>query len=600
MKKNYYQIFNSSIKDDFYKSIIRKVLPILIVLIAFSNFTFANGGIGYKGIYINNKGTKTWYKAHDVTWSYNGCGNYQFYSAANFDSQNFGSFTSTETLQIAGFAVIGWTDSSNDWVAGKLLYKVWKQGDSEPGSWSEIYVGNYGNGNGATQVVCTPGTDRVVGYDNGITNINPGAPGTYNFKIQALGRMQWSGGFFNVNDGSEVTATFTITSSVTDQFRSRATGNWNTVESWESSSNGTNWSTSTLVPGAEASSITIITGHTITLDSNPTIKSLTINSGGNFTASDETLRTLTIAKSVAGSSTTLSNSGTWSNGTGGSTVVFTGAPSGGDAVHAISGTIGFQNITINKTGGSSNVGASFGASSSLAETLEIGSGGYISSEPPASYYGPTAILKFNQGSGATYDVNATDNSWSTTEVPNYITVSSGTVNLNAARVATGNLIIDGGVLSLKSDASLTIGGNLTNTVGASGLVLNSDQTNSSSLIINGTVSGNATIERYIAAWGSGTQGWHFLSAPVAGQDFQPEFVPNPPTTSEDFYLWDEPNSQWVNSKLGSGPYAFNEASFGTEFVTGKGYLVSYASNVKKNFTCFPNNTDVSYFALSYT
>ncbi len=599
MKKNYNQIFNTSIKDDFYKSIIRKVLPILIILITFSNFTFANGGIGYKGIYINNKGTKTWYKAHDVTWSYNGCGNYQFYSAANFDSQNFGSFTSTETLQIAGFAVVGWTDGS-DWVAGKLLYKVWNQDNPEPETWSEIYIGNYGNGNGASQVVCSSSNDRVVGYDNGITNINPGAPGTYNFKIQALGRMQWSGGFFNVNDGSEVTATFTITSSVTDQFRSRATGNWNTVESWESSSNGTNWSTSTLVPGAEASSITIITGHTITLDSNPTIKSLTINSGGNFTASDETLRTLTIAKSVAGSSTTLSNSGTWSNGTGGSTVVFTGAPSGGDAVHAISGTIGFQNITINKTGGSSNVGASFGASSSLAETLEIGSGGYISSEPPASYYGPTAILKFNQGSGATYDVNATDNSWSTTEVPNYITVSSGTVNLNAARIATGNLIIDGGVLSLKSDASLTIGGNLTNAVGASGLVINSDQTNTGSLIINGTVSGNATIERYIGAWGTAAQGWHFLSSPVAGQSFQPEFVPNPPTVNEDFYLWDEPGSQWVNSKSGSGPFTFNEGAFGTTFVTGKGYLVSYASNFTKNFVGVPNTSSVSDIALTYT
>lgn len=440
----------------------RKNYFLMIVFVIFSNSLFANGAVGYKGVYINSKGTKTWYKAHNVSWSYNGCGNYQFNSASDFSGQNFGTFTSTEELKIAGFAVVGWTDGS-DWVAGKLLYKVWEQGDSEPGSWSEIYIGNYGNGNGATQVVCQNSNDRVVGYDNGTTNINPGAPGTYNFKIQALGRMQWSGGFFNVNDGPEVTATFTITSSTTDQFRSKATGNWNTSGSWESSSNGTNWATSTLVPGADASAITIQSGHTITLDANVSVKLLTVNSGATFTASDASPRTLTIAKSASGSSTTLANNGTWANGTGGSTVVFSGAPSSGDAIHAITGTIAFQNITINKTGGSSNVGASFGANSSVSGTLEIGAGGFVSTAPPTGFYGSNAILKFNQGTGANYNVGASDYTWSTTVIPNYITISSGTVNLNSPRTASGNLLIDGGALVL--NAGLTIQGNWTRSSG---------------------------------------------------------------------------------------------------------------------------------------
>ena len=177
-------------------------------------------------------------------------------------------------------------------------------------------------------------------------------------------------------------------------------------------------------------------------------------------------------------------------------------------------------------------------------------------------------------------------------------VNGATLRVNGTDVTVKSLTVNaGGNVEIEPGKSLTVTGTFVN---SGTLTIKSDATATGSLIVNGTVSGNVTIERYIAAWGSGTQGWHFLSAPVAGQDFQPEFVPNPPTTSEDFYLWDEPNSQWVNSKLGSGPFTFNEASFGTEFVTGKGYLVSYASNVTKNFTGVPNNSDVSNIALTYT
>ncbi len=223
------------------------------------------------------------------------------------------------------------------------------------------------------------------------------------------------------------------------------------------------------------------------MDANVSIPRLTINSGGTFTASDASPRTLTITKSTAGSSTTLSNSGTWSNGTGGATVVFSGAPSAGDAVHAISGNIGFQNITINKSGGSSNVGASFGTNSSLTGTLQIGTGGYVSTAPPTNFYNSSAILKFNQGSGAIYDVNASDNSWSTTQVPQNITISSGTVNLNATRTASGNLLIDGGALVLNNNTpNLTIQGNWTVSSG-------SFTANTGTVTLSGTTDGTINV-----------------------------------------------------------------------------------------------------------
>lgn len=566
MKKTLHQFLDFLSIKCFFESNFNKILIVLIAMFIVSQAINADGGIGYKGIYVNTNGTKTWYKAHHIDgWAYNGCVDFQFNSASVFNSTNLGSFTSSQVFQIAGFAVVGWTNSS-DWVAGKLLYKVWKQGDSEPGSWSEISVGNYGNGNGATQVVCSSGNDRVVGYNNGTTNINPGAPGTYNFKIQALGRMQWSGGSFNVNDGPEMTATFTITSSDTDNFRSKNTGNWNTSSTWESSSNGTNWATSTVVPGSTSASVTILNSHNVTLDQNVTVPSLTINSGATFTASDATPRTLTITKSSSGSSTTLSNSGTWANGEGGSTVVFSGAPSSGDAIHAITGTIAFQKVIINKSGGSSNVGAGFAANSSVSVSLEIGAGGYVSTNPPTSFYGESAVLKFNQGASANYDINPGDKSWSSTVIPNSITINSGTVTINEDRSATGTVIIDtGATLALSASKKLTVG-TLTN--------------NGTFTVKNGatvkttTVTGSGTNNVEIQLAGSAditARQWWYVSSPVSA------------AKSSVFDAAGTNNLGWFNEE-GTPPAYVQILNNTTDLAVGKGYLFQNKATATYTFT----------------
>ena len=242
---------------------------------------------------------------------------------------------------------------------------------------------------------------------------------------------------------------------------------------------------------------------------------------------------------------------------------------------------------------------SYTISTSITDGLEANSTSSVSVNALTKSGTGTIILEANSPySGATTISAGTLELQANLANSDVTVVNGATLRVNGTDVTVKSLTVNaGGNVEIEPGKSLTVTGTFVN---SGTLTIKSDATATGSLIVNGTVSGNVTIERYIAAWGSGTQGWHFLSAPVAGQDFQPEFVPNPPTTSEDFYLWDEPNSQWVNSKLGSGPFTFNEASFGTEFVTGKGYLVSYASNVTKNFTGVPNNSDVSNIALTYT
>lgn len=567
------------------------------------------GNEGIKSTTVNVNTVGTWYYSLWLGWGGSVGDNGRWYAGSaawNEGSSSFISSTFT-VLEIGNPTVqsaatqssssinLSWDrwNSKNVMVVRKLTSASW----TEPTQGTPYSVGS------------TIGSGTVIYNGSGVSltdmNLLPGTGYDYKF---------YSENYSYYSAGATATAT-TATTSANDYFRSRVSGIWNDASTWESSPNTTNWVTAALVPGSSATAITILNGHNVTLDGNLTISSLTINSGGTFTASDATPRTLTIAKSASGSSTTLANSGTWANGTGGSTVVFSGAPSSGDAIHVITGTIAFQNITINKTGGSSNVGASFGANSSVSGTLEIGAGGFVSTVPPTGFYGSNAILKFNQGTGANYNVEASDYTWSTTVIPNYITISSGKVNLNSARTASGNLLIDGGELDL--NAGLTIQGNWTRTGGTftpneqtvtlsgannsiistsgaailynlmvsktngatvtaeNGLTINNNLTINSgaSLTVNGTLTNNAgntgiVIKSDATGTGSLKHSTEDVAATVEryipGESNDWHLISSPVVAQPisggnfadaggyDFYMWQESGSLWVNYKNQSG------------------------------------------------
>lgn len=86
----------------------------------------------------------------------------------------------------------------------------------------------------------------------------------------------------------------TTPSAATHHFRSFQTGDWNNTSSWESSSDSLTWIPATLVPNANASSVSINNGHTITITSNNNAKNmrvlstaiLSVNPGVSFTISN--------------------------------------------------------------------------------------------------------------------------------------------------------------------------------------------------------------------------------------------------------------------------------------------------------------------------
>ena len=69
-------------------------------------------------------------------------------------------------------------------------------------------------------------------------------------------------------------------SNPTDYFRSRATGNWNAIATWESSPDNNNWINATLTPNSAANTISIRNGHTVTLTTSVTVDQVIIETGG--------------------------------------------------------------------------------------------------------------------------------------------------------------------------------------------------------------------------------------------------------------------------------------------------------------------------------
>lgn len=99
------------------------------------------------------------------------------------------------------------------------------------------------------------------------------------------------------------------------------------------------------------------------------------------------------------------------------------------------------------------------------------------------------------------------------------------------------------------------------------------------LTVNGTITTNKSFLGYSAV--DAVDGWYAISSPVssmtiAGSDFEPG-------ANDDLYEYDENGNMWLN---------YTGGTFGdTDFLAGKGYLVSYETTATKSFEGTAFNAD---------
>jgi hypothetical protein len=203
-----------------------------------------------------------------------------------------------------------------------------------------------------------------------------------------------------------------------------------------------------------------------------------------------------------------------------------------------------------------------------------------------------STINFN-GSNQAIDGSALTQSFYKISLDNSTTLYSncGFTSINGTTTINTNckLIIPAG-------NQVTATGNITNSAGVNGLIIESDAGGSGSLI-HPNANVPATIQRYIDAanWATWDDGWHFLSSPVSAQPISGSWTPSP-LTSYDFYLWDEPSNLWLNFK--TTPFA--TVNPGTNFVVGRGYEVAYQVADTKEFTGNMNVANVTKSGLTVT
>lgn len=168
-------------------------------------------------------------------------------------------------------SVLTWTNPASCSDEIMIIAKAGSAVTASPSGDGTAYTANLAFGSG------TPYDGGFVVYKGStssqtITGLTNGT--TYYFTFFTRKGTSWS-------SGTTTTSTPALSSSTTDHFRTRATGNWNSTSTWESSADGTtNWINATLTPTSAANTITILNGHTVTVTASVTVDQVVIASGG--------------------------------------------------------------------------------------------------------------------------------------------------------------------------------------------------------------------------------------------------------------------------------------------------------------------------------
>jgi len=212
-------------------------------------------------------------------------------------------------------------------------------------------------------------------------------------------------------------------------------------------------------------------------------------------------------------------------------------------------------------------------------------------------------------------LNTTSTAWSTASNWSRGTIPVSTDNVGIYDWGSSDPVIPTG----QTVQNLQIGSSVTTQIGAGdnlsvngnlfafgNFSIESTASGTGSLIVNGTSTGNITMQRYMnnADFDNWQDGWHFLSSPVAAQAISPNFVTDP-ITNYDFYCWHETTNEWVNFKNTSVAPTWETANTisnglsnnAANFLVGKGYMVAYNEEGTKSFTGELNVAAVSVSGL---
>ena len=245
-------------------------------------------------------------------------------------------------------------------------------------------------------------------------------------------------------------------------YRSYTSGNYSSPSTWEVSSNGSTW-TGTLACNAPtnlAAGVTILSGHTVTVDANSTAPGITINNGGTLQANSSSFVSLTISGNLVNNGTLqMYNSAVSAvnvifNKNGSQTITGSGSTTNFYSIGLNMGTSPSNILTISSTNFSSSssylLTNNLSASTLLNGTIKF-SGSYTFSNSlfsAAPTIPSTAEIWLNNANVTIAGQNYTYNNSGTIRVTagtyNFGTVAGNSISL----LASSNFIVEGGTVNV--------------------------------------------------------------------------------------------------------------------------------------------------------
>jgi hypothetical protein len=239
----------------------------------------------------------------------------------------------------------------------------------------------------------------------------------------------------------------------------------------------------------------------------------------------------------------------------------------------------------------------------LPSTLQVGIIAYAYESYPENLLARFDYVRFNElainFTGNTNSNWSTGSNWEYNNVPTSsknVFISTGkTVTVDTNTAAVLNIeVAPGASININSNASLTINNNFTNN---GTTVLNSDDSSSSSLLIKGASFGNITYNR----GGLLANKWSIIGAPITGQSIK-TFIEN---NANDIRINTTPNPNRygvatyndLNASGSKWEYINADINATENFIKGKGYAVSRATNGSVSFSGTVNTTSSQYTVI---
>jgi len=320
-------------------------------------------------------------------------------------------------------------------------------------------------------------------------------------------------------------------------YTSNGSGNWSSSGTWTPS--GT---------PDEGDNVTILSGHTITLDQDGKSDDLFINSGGSLTGQNK----ISIYEEMD-----ISGSMDVAN------IELFGSPANIDGVVNVSDKFLSEGTDVT------------GSGEVTADSYDFSGGAQVFGSNPSggnTYYGS------NHWTGGTSNVWTNSNNWANgvPTITDDVTITVGTNDpIISTSVTTGALNIrSGAVLTIGDAGQLTVNGTLTNNnAGSDGVVIKSTVDGTGSLI-HSTSGIDGTVERYLTK-----RVWHYISTPIiypASTYFDDLSMGLTGGENNDqFYRWNEVLDGWIDILNGADGTGTDPLMDEEVFNLGQGYAVNY-------------------------